>query len=264
MNHTVLGLLLAAGLFLGILACLELGRRVGRRGIIPDRGESTAGLGAVEGAVFGLLGLMIAFTFSGATNRFDDRRRLITQEANAIGTAWLRLDLLPPDARAELRGLFARYLDSRLATYRHGAGEIEIAMVEYSRSAGLQEDIWTRAVAGCREAGAPPSACMLLLPALNDMIDITTTRLMATRMHPPPVVFGMLAALALASALLAGYGMAGREPRSWTHALGFAAVVAATVYIVIDIEYPRAGLIRVDASDEVLIDLRESMRAARP
>jgi hypothetical protein len=85
---------------------------------------------------------------------------------------------------------------------------------------------------------------------LNQMIDITTTRAMATLMHPPLVVFFMLGALALVSALLAGYSMAASGPRSWVHVLGFATVIAATVYVIVDMEYPRFGMIRVDAVDQ--------------
>ena len=112
------------------------------------------------------------------------------------------------------------------------------------------------------EAGkASPTtvAGMLFLPAVNQMIDITRTRLTATRMHPPPVVYGMLAITALIGALLAGYHMAGGKARSWLHTIGFALVISATAYVILDIEYPRFGLIRVDAADEMLRDVRRQM-----
>jgi len=95
---------------------------------------------------------------------------------------------------------------------------------------------------------------------LNQMIDITTTRTMATQMHPPVVIFVLLFGLALASALLAGYGMAGGKSRNWIHMLGFAAVMAVATNVTLDIEYPRLGLIRVDAFDQVLVDVRDSMQ----
>ncbi|HSP56563.1 MAG TPA: DUF4239 domain-containing protein, partial [Dehalococcoidia bacterium] len=91
------------------------------------------------------------------------------------------------------------------------------------------------------------------------MIDITTTRTMAAHMHPPYVIFVMLFVLALLSALLSGYGMAASKSRSWLHMLCFACAIAVTVYIILDIEYPRVGLIRVDAFDQALVDLRSSM-----
>jgi hypothetical protein len=101
---------------------------------------------------------------------------------------------------------------------------------------------------------------VLLLPALNDMFDIVSTRAMATRMHPPPIVFVMLVALILAGAALVGYGMAGGKSRNWLHILGFATVMTLTAYVIIDLEYPRFGLIRVDAADQMLLELRETMR----
>jgi hypothetical protein len=83
---------------------------------------------------------------------------------------------------------------------------------------------------------------MLLLPALNAMIDITTTRTLATSMHPPPMVFVMLFGLVLAGSLLAGHAMAGSKSRTWLYMLGFAAVFALAVYIILDLEFPRLGL----------------------
>jgi hypothetical protein len=101
---------------------------------------------------------------------------------------------------------------------------------------------------------------MLLLPALNEMIDITTTRAVAAKMHPPPAVYLMLGALTLAGALFAGYGMAEGRFQSRVHILGFAALFSITIFVILDIEYPRLGLIRIDASDQTLAALRASMR----
>jgi hypothetical protein len=252
-----LGPALAGGLFAAILAFLALGRRIGKRRLASPE-ATPAQFGAVEGAVFGLLGLLLAFTFSGAAGRFDDRKHLITREANAIGTAWLRIDVTAADAEPPLRALFRRYLDSRLATYRQ-AGDPDAAHEEFARSAALQGEIWSRAVAACADPQASPGACILLLPALNDMIDITTTRLMATRMHPPAEIFALLVALTLAGALLAGHGMAGGTTWSWMHAASFAAVMAVTIYVIVDMEYPRLGYITVESADQVLLDLRTSM-----
>src|SRR5512143_443438 len=106
MDQIIVAFFFAGGLFVGMILLLELGRRLGRRRQGKHEEGARAGLGAVEGAVFALLGLLIAFTFSGAASRFDARRELIVREANAIGTAWLRLSLLPADAQPGLRVLF--------------------------------------------------------------------------------------------------------------------------------------------------------------
>jgi uncharacterized membrane protein YagU involved in acid resistance len=100
---------------------------------------------------------------------------------------------------------------------------------------------------------------MLLLPALNQMFDIATTRAMSRQMHPPMIIFIMLGFLVLSAAAIAGFGLAKAKTRSWIHLLLFAFVFAITFYVILDIEYPRLGLIRVDAFDRVLIDLRNSM-----
>ena len=249
--------LLCGALFLALLFVMEVGRRLGVRRIAIDPDGARAGAGAVEGAVFALLGLLIAFTFSGAASRFDDRRHLVAEEANAIGTAWLRIDVLPASAQPPLRQLFRQYLDSRLATYRN-VEDVDATRAEVVRTGSLQQEIWAQAVNAARDAGSQP-AHMLLLPALNDMIDITTTRAMTAQIHPPAIIFIMLAALTLAGAMLIGYAMAGSRTRSWLHSVGFAAVMAAAVYVIVDIEYPRHGLIRVNAADQVLVELRHSM-----
>jgi hypothetical protein len=206
--------------------------------------------------VFGLLGLLVAFTFSGAAAPFDIRRQLIVEETNAIGTAYLRLDLLPPAAQPALRERFRQYVEARLAAYRQ-LPDIAAAQAEESRAMQIQGDIWHQAVAACQEAGVPPTT-MLLLPALNAMIDLTTTRTLAPRMHPPTIIFGMLFGLALASALLAGYGMAGTQSHRWL--LAFAAVIAGVVYVILDLEFPRLGWSRFQAFDQALVELRQSMQ----
>ena len=92
------------------------------------------------------------------------------------------------------------------------------------------------------------------------MIDMTTTQVMATRSHPPVVVFVVLVAMSFVCALLLGHATSQNAARSWLHILTFAAVISLTVYVIIDIEFPRVGLIRVDSADDLLLQVRESMR----
>jgi len=222
-----------------------------------DPDGARAGTAATEGAVFGLLGLLIAFTFSGAAQRFDARRTLIVAEANAIGTAWLRLDVLPAAECSALQQGFRAYLDERLATYR-ALPDMATALASWERAKGLQGELWSRAVAACGGEGQPPT--MLVLPALNEMFDLAAERTAAAELHPPEIVFGLLIVLALGCALLAGFAMAASNTRNWTHRIAFAAVVSLTAYTIFDLEYPRRGLVRVDAYDHVLIELRASMK----
>lgn len=256
MSHFWLPSLQALGLAVGMLVMLELGRRLGRRSI--QRGGSTGGTGALEGALFGLLGLLIAFSFSGAAGRFDARRALIVQEANDIGTAYLRVDLLPQDSQPAIRDLFRRYVDSRIKTYELTA-DPEAAHAEYGRSQDIQAALWARSTQACEER-KDPSTTSLVIASLNAMFDTASTRAAATEMHAPGVVFALLCVLALVCSLVAGHAMAAAERRHWLHWVAFAAAVGVSFYVIADLEYPRRDLIRVDAFDHLLVEVRRSMR----
>lgn len=249
---------LCALLFLGIIVLTEVGRRIGAARLAADPEGAQKGVGAVEASVFGLVGLLLAFTFSGAAARFDQRRDLIMQETNFIGTAWLRLDLLPASDQPALRELFRSYLDARLDTYR-SLPDLVASQAAIARTAQIQAQIWQQAVSASERARSPPLTTVLL-PALNDMFDIATTRAAASRMHPPTTIYSMLVGLVLAGATLVGYAMAGGRERKWLHSVGFALVSTVAVYVIIDLEYPRFGFIRVDAADEMLVNLRGSMQ----
>ncbi len=252
-----MGLLTVTGMFLGMLLLLEFGRQLGVRRLAADPDAAKAGGGAVEGAVFGLMALLIAFTFSGAASRFDTRRALVVEEANDIGTAWLRLALLPTKAQLPLREKFRQYVDARLAIYAKLPDWVA-ARIEMNRATVLQNEIWQESVTACQDSGSAP-ATMLLLPALNQMIDISTTRTEAAQTHAPAIIYMMLMLLVLAGSLLAGYGMANGKVRNWFHASAFAFIMALAIYVILDFEFPRLGLIRLDAYDRVLVDVRQSM-----
>jgi len=250
-------ILLTLGLFALMLLLLEWGRRKGQQRLERDGEKASNGDGAVNGAIFALMGLLVAFTFSGAATRFDVRRHLIAQEANAIGAAYLRLDILQPSAREPLKELFRRYLDGRLEIYRNFTDE-ELVNANLSQAA-LQAEIWRLAVIACRAESSQP-ATTLLLPALNQMFDITTTRTVTYKIHPPIIIYAMLFLFTLASSLLAGFGMAGNKKRNWTHMLAFAATLSFATYVILDLEFPRHGLIHIDQYDQVLIAVRDSMK----
>ena len=144
--------------------------------------------------MFALFGLLVAFTFSGAASRFEDRRHLIAEEANAIGTAYLRLDLLPSDAQPQLRELFLRYLDARFSVYRQIEDEAATESL-LAESARLQSAIWKLVVDVGSTPGRGSASDAASAAGLNEMIDITATREMATQNHPPLIVFLLLGGL---------------------------------------------------------------------
>ena len=251
--------LMAAGLFVGMLILWEVGRRIGIARHAHDPNGVTSGSGPIEASIFGLLGLLLAFTFSGAASRFEARRHLIADEANAVGTAYLRIDLLAANAQPELRQLFARYLDTRLETFRNLQDPL-VTRARLAETAKLQRQIWALGVAASQQPGASPDAAKLLLPAMNEMFDITTTRLAATQDHPPAVIFALLAGLSLLSSLLTGYVTCNTIVRSWFYIVLVSATMSVTFYVILDLEFPRLGLIRIDAADQALSDLRGSMK----
>ncbi len=260
MDFTRLVLPFDTALLLGMLIFLEVGRRLGIRKLLRDPEGAMFGLGVVEAAVFGLYGLLLAFTFSGAPERLDARRRLIAIEANAITTAYLRLDLLAPEAQIPIRALFRKYLDSRIKVYEE-LDDGDAVKAEVARYTTLQKDIWRQSFTAARLPDSYGDSARLLLPALNEMIDITTTRTMAARQHPPLLVYCLLFLLAQVCSLLAGYSMARAKERSALHIVAFVMVTVISVYAFLEIEYPRLGIFQfLDASDQVLVQLRENMK----
>src|SRR5262249_18325587 len=156
--------------------CLKLGQQIGLRNQAEMTEAARARLTAVEAAVFGLMGLMLTFTFSGAAGRYELRRQLTVDEANAISSSYLRLDLLSHSRQEALRQKYRRYLETRLAVYRV-LPDITSSATQAAAATKLQQEIWAETIAALAEA--PPHATIVVLPALNQMIDITTSRSIA-------------------------------------------------------------------------------------
>jgi hypothetical protein len=242
--------------FVGLaLACMEFGRRIHLR---RREEKLSSGLGVIDGAVFGLMALLLGFSFSGAVSRFDVRRELIVQETNAIGTAWLRVDLLPVAAQPEIRDNFRAYLDARLAFYKNLEPNRARATEELALSQKLQGKIWAESIAAAKQTNST-AVLTLVVGSLNEMIDITTTRFVALQTHPPMGIYITLVLLALGSAVIAGFGMGDSDKRPWLHTVVFALALTLTVYTIIDLEFPRAGILRIDRYDQALVDQRNSM-----
>ncbi len=233
-------------LFASLLLAVEAGRRWKR----PVAASNEA-VSLLDGAVFALLGLLVAFSFAAAANRFETRRDLIAAEANAIGTAQLRLSLLPPADRAALEAAMAAYVDSRLRSYAQAADRGAFA-AQLAEDQARQQAIWAAAVVAVERPDAHAGATILLLPALNEMFDITTTRAQLLRAHNPPLIYVLLWGSGLVAGLLAGHGLGPRNPHGRLHELGFAAVMTLALYVIVDFDYPRLGLIRVDSFDAAI------------
>lgn len=251
-------ILFGATLFGLICLGLEGGRRVAMRLRSTERDASRQSTAVIETAVFGLLGLLVAFTFNNAASRFEARRSLIVREANAIGTAYLRLDLLPEAPRDRLRTLVKEFLEIRVSIYGTVIGKREspggVDPFERSRA-----EIW-RILIETRGAPEPSSVTLLLAPALNEMFDATSAQMASDSMHLPLMILVLLCGMVIFSSVLAGYTLARPGGRDWMHLSIFAGVLTLTVMVTLDLEFPTMGLIRLTASEAPLVDLLKSLK----
>jgi hypothetical protein len=250
---------IALAIFAVIMAFIELGRWIGvrqNRRLRPEaRGTATPG----ASVVFALLSLLIGFSFNGAAGRFDNRRNLMSHTVNVTGTAWQRIDALPLENQDSIRTLFRRYLDAVIAPYADEPSSIAQGLAMPAAVASAQDALWTRAAADCL-VPAGERARMLLLPSLNDMFGAVDEERLARRIHPPLMIWVMLAIAEIAGAIFLGYGMAAAPTRSWVHVIGVSATIALATYVIIELEYPRLGVVRIDAMDRALAELRATMR----
>ena len=254
----LLVIIAAVVIFGGMLAFQEIGWRYGRIPRVAAEHAKREGSGLMDNAVFGLLGLLIGFTFNGATSRFDHRRQLIGKEVNSIGTAWQRIDALPAHLQDSVRVPFRRYVDALVASYQERSWGPEVHL-EPPDVARAQDETWSQAVQACMTKEGDP-ARMLLLPGLNEMFGAVEEERFARRIHPPMLIFIILTLTALASAFLAGFAILNGDSRDWIHRIGVAVVISLAIYVILEMEFPRLGLIRVSAADQALVDLRATMK----
>lgn len=235
-------------LLLGLLLAVETGSRVGelrrRRAPVDKAGDG----GAIQGALLGLLGLLLGFSFAGAAGRFMERQDFITAEANAIGTAYLRADLLEQAPRAELQTALREYVAHRIEVSRSLQLGLQPEVLEQVEV--LHRRIWHATVAGIRDQ---PSLAVVLLGPINEVIDLHAARVAASRKHLPGIVLGLLVVCSVLTLGVVGYSAAvsGRRHRAMSAMLAF--LIAAAIWTTIDLDRPRIGFVQV--SDRPLVDL---------
>ena len=265
MIFSLFAVAITAAFFVGSLVLLNYGRQLGLRYRQQQGAESMAGLPSVEGAVFALIGLLIAFTVSGALHRFDERRQLVIQEATAVSTAYDRLDLFEGEVARNLQKKLKEYVGARIELYRmpHDFALWEGAEVwsreHQNKIHVFKTEVWNATTAVCPQTNFHP-ACPLVVSAIGSVFDVARLRVGAAEKHPPQIVYVMLFGLGLGGSLLAGFGMAAAKARSWIHMVTFAATLSATLYVITDMEFPRLGLIRIEGFDRFLVDAYEQMR----
>lgn len=251
------------GLYVATVAIVLLSYEIGfrleryRRRRSKQEQEKEPPVGAMVGATLGLLGFMLAFTFGTAASHFDARKNLVLDEANAIGTAYLRAELLPEPHRTEIRNLLCEYVNVRLEGVQQGKLEQAI-----HRSEELHRLLWSKAVAvvekhpGLFVAG-------LFIGSLNEVIDFHAKRIEASlRRRIPGIIWAALYFITILAMAAMGYlaGLAGtlRSPVILVVVLTFSAVM----WLIADLDRPREGLLKV--SQQAMSDLRNTMIAPVP
>lgn len=235
---------LALALIVAALAAvaLEVGFRIGEghRRRVPE--SASAGSGPIEGAIYALFGLLLAFSFSVAVMHYDTRRALVVQEANDIATAYLRADVAPEPERATLQRLLRDYLDARIA---FSLADFRSADVDRWRARGgeLRRDIWR--VASDLMRRDPHEGHALLAASLNTMFDTRATRLASLDLQLKDSVVLMLAATAALAAATAGYASGLKDDRHPVAWMIFLLLLVLVLNVIFDLDRPRRGLYRV-------------------
>lgn len=218
-----------------------------------NKAKSEDDIGTINGTLLGLLALMLAFSFGMANSRYDTRRQLVIEEANVIGTVILRTDIYPDSMRNLLRILLKDYVKARIGFYNVG-DNFALMYSEQSRSGVISGEIW-KAVADYAKIDDVTTRTSVLIPALNDMIDITTTRLAASESSIPDSILYFLFTLCFCSAFLLGYDQ--KNKFDWTVLTGFSIMLSVTVFTIIDLDRPRSGLINMDKPNKKIENLME-------
>jgi hypothetical protein len=240
-----------------VAVAVETGFRLGRRRSRRGEDAKDASVGSMVGATLGLLAFMLAFTFGMAEGRYNTRRLLVRDEANAVQTTFLRAGFIAEPRRTEIRALLREYVEVRLAAVRQFDPGPTIARAEE-----IQHQLWSRAVAeGEKNPGSITVG--LFVNTLNELIDLHTRRVHAgLRSRIPPIIIQVLYFVTVLAMVSAGYlsGLAGKRTHLVTGALVLA--FSSVMLLIVDLDRPLEGRLKV--SQQVLIDLQKKLAAPSP
>jgi len=248
------------GLFISILLVVlfsvEFGYRLGKYRRRRHEEEKEAPLGTMVGATLGLLAFILAFTFGLAAARFDARRQLLLDEANAIGTTYLRAGMLP-ERGEEIRGLLRDYVRTRLEAVQSGKLEEGIR-----RSEDIQQKMWTQAEAVAAK-NSNSIIVGLFVQSLNEMIDLHASRMQAgVRSRIPGAIWLGLFAVAALSLATMGYHAGLSGTRRSLAIVTVAVTFSVVIELIADLDRPQEGVLRV--SQQALLDVQRSMNVPTP
>ncbi len=214
--------------------------------------ETSADLGIIQTATLTLLGLIIGFTFSMAMARYDLRQTYEEAEANAIGTEFLRADLLPSKTAESIKGLLKDYLDQRILFY--SKQDRETARQITQRTIAIENAMWSELLPVARSEPSPNMA--LVISGLNDVINAHGYTQAAWWNRIPTAAWWLMAAVAICANALVGFGA-----RNYKRNVGlfmiFPVMISIAFFLISDIDSPRGGVIRIDPRN--LIDLKHNI-----
>jgi hypothetical protein len=240
----------------GFLLATEAGFLLGHRSQSNTNDHSRSQIYTIQGATLGLLALLLGFTFSMAMSRYETRKQLVLEESNAIGTTYLRAQLLPEPARQEISKLLRRYVEVRLDFY-HAGNDQKLLREVSDKTERLHNQLWADAV-GVGEKDPRAVTTGLFLQSLNETIDLHAKRITALENHVPEITLVLLYFVALMATGLIGYGCGVSGVRNFFVTIISSVLIAAVILVIIDLDRPRRGLIKV--SQQRMVDLRDSLK----
>lgn len=225
--------------FFAIVFCLLIGHFWGKYKNQYVSEAARSDMRIVETTIYAVMGLLIAFSFSGANTRLDERRILIIDEVNSILATYYTLDVLPQDLQVQAHQDLKQYVTDRLEWYRLYPNK---AAMEQQRQQyiHLQRKLWDMAILVCNKPGATQT-CSLLPSALTNMIMLENKKTLYKYLHPPLVVYAMLLSIVLLGSLLAGYTVRGSFREIGIHMFLYAIILSLMIFIILNLEFPRAG-----------------------
>ena len=253
--------LIASVLFASMVIAVELGYRIGRSAQASATESSRAQINAVQASLLGVLALLLGFTFSLSLQRFDSRSEAVVDEANAIGTAYLRTHLLTPAVRSQAQELLRHYVELRVQASGVALSSESERDALLANTGDVLAALWRNARQAVIEDPSPVTSG-LYVQSLNELIDSLGRRDAALSRHVPEVVLFLLFGTFLMAGSVVGYasGVGGHRAAFVTYIM--IALIVLLVFIIIDLDRPRRGLIEV--SQKSLIELRRSVLAEQP
>jgi hypothetical protein len=247
---------LAVATIAAFVAAMQGGMFCARRRarLAGDAATKNEGVGVVVGALFGLLGFMLAFTFGMAASRREARRDLLLDEVNSIGTTYLRAGMLAEPHQSEVRRLLRDYVDLRLDLAEHP----EHVDKDLQQAGELQKQLWEHAEAVTREKLEYPDLVALFVASLNETIDLQTKRVTVGRYRIPLVVWSAFMILMVLAALALGFhfGQTSSE-RHWLMTVMLAFSFAVVTFLIFDLDRGAQGWLQID--QRPMYELREQM-----